>query len=153
MSWGSAADISMRVMRPLVITAPLFLPSGSPVSRARVFYRALSSHRLLPELSHDGKCYISAGKPFHLLHLPSPATMFILLSSPRSSSLNPGRGSATCSVWFADLSRSFGSLEFNATPWTHESPAHIYSAVERSRLQWQVILEYNADGTNKVDTL
>lgn len=92
-------------------------------------------------------------KTLHLPHLQSPAMMFILLSSHRSSSFNPGRGNAMCSVCFADLRRRLWSLEFNTSHQTHESPALIYSAVGKLRLQRQVILEYNADGANKADGL
>lgn len=153
-------------MRLPVITAPLpateyqllllfFYTSSLLLNFASVtFYNFLSSHHTLSQsnLRMANVTFALANRSIWLT-FPPPAVMFILLSSPRSSSLNPGRGNATCSVWFTDLRRSLRSTEFSTTPQTHESLALIYSTVGKHQLQRRVILEYNADGANKADGL
>lgn len=86
--------------------------------------------------------------------LPSPAMKFILLSSRRSSSLDPARGKCNVLRAVSQISgEAVRAWSRARLPKTHESPALIYSAVGERRPQRQVILEYDADGANKADGL
>lgn len=136
----------MRVMRLRVITA--LLPATE--------YRLLSSPLSVSCSTLSQQRHFSAIFPpsfpsltlsaiswwLHLPHLSSPAVMFILLSSHHSSSLDPARGCAMCSLLFSD--KVFKSLELSMAAQDMNHQLLFILQLD------SIILGYHADGANKV---